>query len=76
MKGFPDGPVVGTQDSHCHWPGLIPGWGTKIPQPTQCSQKYIKISICDMQSIHFFGLTLYFFNGVQIKMKATPWLLF
>lgn len=48
MKGFPDGPVVGTQDSHCHWPGLIPGWGTKIPQPTQYSQKYIKISICDM----------------------------
>ena len=48
MKGFPDGLVVGTQHFHCHWPGLIPGWGTKIPQPTQCGQKYIKISICDM----------------------------
>ena len=37
--GLPGGPVVRTRHSHCRIPGLIPGWGTKIPQATRCGQK-------------------------------------
>ena len=36
---FPGGPVIRIQRFHCHGPGSIPGEGTKITQPTWCSQK-------------------------------------
>ena len=29
---FTGSPVVRTQHFHCHGPGLISDWGTKIPQ--------------------------------------------
>ena len=29
---FPEGPVVRIQLFHCHSPGSIPGWGTKLLQ--------------------------------------------
>ena len=36
---FPGGPVVRTWRFYCWGPGSIPGWGTKILQAMQCSQK-------------------------------------
>ena len=35
---FTVGPVVRTWSFHYHVPGSTPGWGTKIPQATQCGQ--------------------------------------
>ena len=35
---FPGGPVIRTQHFHCRGPGLIPGWGTKIPQAVRRGQ--------------------------------------
>ena len=37
--GLPGSPVVSTPRSHCQEPGFSPGWGTKIPQAVQRSQK-------------------------------------
>ena len=36
---FLGSPVVRTQSFHCRDPGSISGWGTKIPQAAQFSQK-------------------------------------
>ena len=36
---FPGSPVVRTWSFHCSGPCSIPGWGTKIPQAEQHSQK-------------------------------------
>ena len=46
IQDFPGGPQVETQLSRSLLRGLgsIPGWGTKIPQVTQCSQKKKKKS--------------------------------
>ena len=38
---FPGGPVVKTLCSHCGGQGLIPGWGTEIPNAMQCGRKNI-----------------------------------
>ena len=32
VQEFPGSPVVRTQRLHCHDPGSVSGWGTKIPQ--------------------------------------------
>ena len=39
-KDFPAGSVAKTPPSSAGGVGLIPGWGTKIPHPTGCSQTY------------------------------------
>ena len=39
IRDFPGGPVVRTLCSHCQGPGLIPGWGTKIPPAVLHGQK-------------------------------------
>ena len=39
FREFPGGPVVRTRCFHCHGPGSIPGWGTKILQATQPKKK-------------------------------------
>ena len=36
---FPGGPGVKTPGFYCGATGSIPGWGTKIPYATWCSQK-------------------------------------
>ena len=38
-KDFPGGPVLGLLISTAEGTGSIPGWGTKIPHATWCSQK-------------------------------------
>ena len=38
-REFPGGPVLRTWCFHCWGLGSILGWGTKIPQASQCSQK-------------------------------------
>ena len=40
---FPGGPVVRTRRFHCHGPGSIPGWGSKI---LQAMWRGPKINIC------------------------------
>ena len=32
VQEFPGSPVVRTRRLHCHDPGSVSGWGTKIPQ--------------------------------------------
>ena len=39
-KDFPGGSVAKTPPSSAGGVGLIPGWGTKIPHPTGCSQTF------------------------------------
>ena len=34
LGNFPDGPVVKNSPSNAGDTGLVPGWGTKIPQAT------------------------------------------
>ena len=36
FREFPEGPVVRTHAFTAGGPGLIPGWGTKILQASQC----------------------------------------
>ena len=49
FREFPGGPVVRTLHFHCCGPGLIPGWGTKIPQATQHGQKKKKEKLMLLQ---------------------------
>ena len=53
QREFPSGLGVKMWHFHCRGPGLIPGWGTKIPQAEWCGQKKKK-KIVQIISFTFF----------------------
>ena len=67
---FPGSLVVRILCFHCRGLGLIPGWGTEIPQAVQCGQRKKKNAAVNIGCIYLFKLVFSFsldvYPGVEL----------
>ena len=71
LKELLGGPVVRTWCFHCQGPGLIFGWGTKIPQAIwHCQKKVMKFTNILVVPIIPIKVPL---GGIEITNKLWPW---